>query len=122
MDAAFFGNTARKKPAAETTTGLPLWAEPGEPDEQRQIDRLVPIARELAAKAGAQGITVSDVRIVAEARGLLTGEERGRRLSYLGKVMEAAGLAKTGDFRRSDIPRSHGNLHAVWRLAAGGAG
>ncbi len=81
----------------------------------RDIERLVPIARELAAKAGASGVTVSDLRIVAVQRSVLTGEETGRQLSYLGKVMEAAGLERTGRYRRSDVLRSHGNLAVVWR-------
>lgn len=95
-------------------SNLPLWAESGEPDEERQIARLVPIARELAQRAYPSSITFADVRIVAEARGLLTGEERGRRLSYGGKVMQAAGLQKTDEIRRSTVPKSHGNWHRAW--------
>ncbi|NUO62449.1 MAG: hypothetical protein HOQ11_10185 [Gemmatimonadaceae bacterium] len=88
-------------------------------DAKRDIERLAPIARALAEDAGRRGITVADVRHEAERRGILTGEERGRRLSFLGSVMKAAGLVPTGEWRRSDIPRSHGNLHQVYR--AGGA-
>jgi hypothetical protein len=80
----------------------------------RDIERLVPLALELAAKA--ECITVSNLRIAAVQRGLLTGEEEGRRLSFLGAVMKAAGLEQTGNFRRSDVPKSHGNLLAEWRL------
>jgi hypothetical protein len=83
-------------------------------DEARQIERLVPLAVELAERAGTSGITISDVRVTAENRGILTGEEKGARLSYLGKVMEAAGLTATPHFRRSNIPKSHGNLHRVF--------
>jgi hypothetical protein len=78
----------------------------------REIAELVPLAQELARKAP-DGITVSDVRLFAVQRGLLTGQEKHRQLSYLGKVMEAAGLVPTGEYRRSSILRSHGNLHAV---------
>lgn len=85
-------------------------------DTARTIERLVPIARELAARAGRHGICVADVRLAAVQRGYLTGEERGRRLSFLGAVMRKAGLVQTGDYRRSVIDRSHGNLHAVWVL------
>jgi hypothetical protein len=80
------------------------------------IAALVPLARELAHRAGPDGITVSDLRLYAVQRGLLTGEERGRQLSYLGKVMSAAGLMRTGGYRRSAIRKAHGNLGAVWRL------
>ncbi len=80
-----------------------------------EIAALVPLARELAAKAPS-GITVSNLRLAAVQRGLLTGEERGRRLSYLGAVLSAAGLEPTGEWRRSSIMKSHGNPHRVFRL------
>ena len=87
---------------------------------QRDIDRLCPLARELAEKAGDAGITVSNIRLAAVARGLLTGEETGRSLAGLGKVCEAAGLENTGRTRRSSIPKSHGNRHSVHVLPAFG--
>ncbi len=79
------------------------------------IARLVPLARELATKAG--WVTVADLRIVAVQRGLLTGEERGKTLSYLPAVMRAAGLKATGEYVRSHIPKTHGNLGMKWRAA-----
>lgn len=81
---------------------------------QRDIQRLIPLAIELAEKAGSSGITVADLRIAAVQRGLLTGEESGRRLSFLGVVMKQAGLVATSEYRRSVIPRSHGNLHRLF--------
>ena len=90
-------------------------------DARRDIERLVPIAQELARIAGPHGITIANVRHAAEARGLLTGAERGRRLSFLGAVMKAAGLVATEDYRRSDIPRSNGNLHRIWIAQDGAA-
>lgn len=80
----------------------------------RDVERLVPVARELATSAGADGVTVGDLRTAAVARGLLTGEERGKRLAFLGGVMRAAGLVRSEEYRRSSIDRSHGNLHVVW--------
>ena len=77
------------------------------------IAALVPLARELAARAGAGGVTVSDLRIVATQRGLL-GASRGRGFSYLGAVMRAAGLRRTNQWRRSIISPSHGNPHRVF--------
>lgn len=80
----------------------------------RDLERLIPLAVELADRAGPLGITVADVRLAAVQRGILTGEETGRQLSYLGAVLRHyAGLVKTGGYRRSVIERSHGNLHAV---------
>lgn len=72
-----------------------------------ELARLIPIAQRLAAERGV--ITVEDVR---RAAGLL--ESDGRRLSYLGALMKAAGLKRTGTYRRSELPVSHGNLAAEW--------
>ena len=80
------------------------------------IARLVPLARELAARAGPDGLCVSDLRIVATQRGLLHVRARGRELSYLGAVLKAAGLKATDRYRRSDVPQSNGNLHRVFVL------
>jgi hypothetical protein len=82
-----------------------------------EIEALIPLARELAARSPT-GVTVSDLRLIGVQRGVLSGQEKGRRLSYLGKVMEAAGLEPTGEYRRSSVVRSHGNLHAVFVMAA----
>lgn len=81
---------------------------------QADIERLRPLALELARKA--PEITVSDLRLYAVQRGLLTGQENGRELSWLGAVMAAAGLEPTGSWVRSKILKSHGNLHQTYRL------
>lgn len=83
-------------------------------DRTRDIERLVPIARELAERARGHGVTIADVRLTAVNRGILTGEEQGRRLSFLGVVMKKAGLVATNEYRRSHIGRSHGNPHRVF--------
>jgi len=76
---------------------------------------MVPLAQTLAARAGARGIIAADIRQEAVRRGIITGEESGRALSYLGRVPRAAGLVVLrGMFRRSDVERSHANLHAVY--------
>lgn len=107
---------ARRVPTAQISTG-----ENSKSDRQefveRTIERLMPVAVELAAKAGRAGITVADVRLAAVQRGILTGEERGRSLSFLAHVPARAGLVpkREGEqYRRSSIGRSHGNLHRVW--------
>jgi hypothetical protein len=94
---------------------LPLWAESYTPETRaRDIARLVPLAQEIAEKSRDFGYTVSDIRITAVQRGLLTGEEKGRRLSFLHAVPKAAGHTQTGQYRRSDVQKAHGNLNAVW--------
>ena len=75
------------------------------------IERLVPLARELAEKAGSSGVTVADLRLYADQRGLLP-ESKGRALSWLGAVMGRAGLKPAG-WRRSQLPKSHANLQRV---------
>lgn len=87
---------------------------------EADIERLVPLALELARKA--PEITVANLRIVAVQRGLLTGEERGRELSWLPAVMVRAGLEPTGRYVRSPVVKSHGNLHQSWRLPTQGEG
>lgn len=78
------------------------------------IDRLAVIAAGLAADAGSHGITVSDIRLEAFRKGLLTGYEQGRQLSYLGSVPPAAGLVKTDMTRRSDLAVTHRIRQVVW--------
>src|SRR5689334_20969802 len=66
------------------------------------IRLLVPLAQELAQQAksrGRDGITTTDLRIAAVERGILTGQEKGKTLSYLGSVMRRAGLVNTGTVR-----------------------
>lgn len=82
------------------------------------IERLVPIAQQLAGKAGMYGITVSDIRLAAYQRGLLNGTECGRDLSYLGSVPAAAGLVNTGQTRRSILRVTHGIRQTVWVTGA----
>lgn len=104
------------------------WATRGKDDQEKLVTALAAIARELAEKAGPYnpatgmgGIIMADVRHIAVARKKLTGQEQGRRLSFLGNVGRAAGLVATGAFRRSTVDRSNGNLHAVWTLPPGPA-
>lgn len=82
----------------------------------RDVERLTTLAGELALKAGKHGVTVSNLRLAAVAGEILTGEESEARMKRLnlGAVMRKAGLYRSGDYRRSDVGRSHGNLHAIW--------
>jgi len=81
-----------------------------------EIAALVPVAVELARKAGPAGVTVSDVRIVGAQRGLVDPltAGRGRALSWMSAVMQRAGLEPTDRMRRSEIPGSHGRLQRIW--------
>lgn len=81
---------------------------------EADIVRLIPLAVELATKAGADGVTVADLRTFAVQRQLLTGGESGRQLSYLGVVMRRAGLTATDRTRRSHIKATHGIRNVVW--------
>lgn len=78
------------------------------------IEKLVPIAHELAQRAGPNGITVANLRHAAVRRGVLPQFGKDRDLSFLGAVMRKAKLKATNNFRRSDVVRSHGNAHRVW--------
>jgi 5'(3')-deoxyribonucleotidase len=82
-------------------------------DTNGLIESLVPIAQELAG-ANKNGVTISDVRIAAEVRGVLTGEETARELSALGQVMRRAGLVNVGTTRRSELEVTHGVHQIVW--------
>lgn len=85
---------------------------------ERKIALMIPIAQELARQAGLRGIIVGDIRAAAADRGIITGHERGRTLSYLQRVPIAAGLVKLeGQKRRVDARRfkqSHANDHQVY--------
>jgi hypothetical protein len=106
----------------EVTTQPDLWSFTLGEDATAAIARCVPVIRVLAEEAGVyqfpfpSGITVANVRHELERRGWITNQEKGRRLSWLGPAMRAAGLKPTGHYRRSDIPRSHGNLHMIWTI------
>lgn len=101
--------------AASVEAGMAALRETAAKNEA-MILRLAPLALYLARQADPQGVTVSNLRLAAVARGLLTGTERGRALSYLGAVMKRAGLVPLEGYQRSAIVRSHGNLNREWGL------
>ena len=76
----------------------------------RLMDQLAEIMRELAAKAGADGVTISDLRIVAGQRGIWIPSP----CHFLGALPRRAGLVKTQRSRCSDVATSHGTSHPVW--------
>lgn len=87
-------------------------------DVARDRERLKTLAGELALRAGRAGVTAGDVRIAAVNRGILTGSESAARMKALnlGGVMAEAGLVRSSQYRRSNVTRSHGNLHCVYTL------
>lgn len=62
------------------------------------------------------GVTFDQVRIRAETRGLLTGEEKDRTLSFGAAVMKAAGGIPC-EYRASKHRKSKGRVVRVFRLA-----
>jgi hypothetical protein len=82
------------------------------PTSERDIERCVEIARALAWKHGKAGITMEDVREEAVKRGVLTGQEQGRRLSFLGVVPKRAKLVSTGQRRYT----ASKNPNVIWCL------
>ncbi len=93
-----------------------LWSTQSAGKHSHRIELLKPVVLELARRAGDAGVTVSDVRLTAVQRGLLSSSAKGRELSFLGAVCRAAGLLATDRTRRSTIDASHGNRHSVWVL------
>jgi hypothetical protein len=90
--------------------------------------KLQNLARELLIEDAASvrtgpthGVTFDQVRLRAETRGWLTGQEKGRTLSFGAALMKAAGGVPC-EFRASKHRNSHGRLIRVFRLAvvAGG--
>ena len=79
------------------------------------LERLVPIAKFLAKRAGASGITVGDVRLQAQREGLIAQHPEGRQLSYLTGLPRRAGLIPTGKRRMSPLPHSR-NDHMIYTL------
>jgi len=74
-----------------------------------EIERLAPLARDLALRAGPEGITVDSIRIAAGME--LAG--RGREYSWLVAVPKAAGLVATDRTRRSVLMSTHARRQVV---------
>lgn len=75
---------------------------------------LIPLAQELA-RGNRNGITVSDIRIEARNRGILTGNEHPDLLAgALAHVCRRAGLINFGTSRRSSLEVTHGIRQTVW--------
>jgi len=77
------------------------------------VQRLVPLAQELALRAGSSGITAGDIRLAAEQRGLLDAFPKDRRLSWLWAVPKAAGLQRTNQRRLCPQSRTR-NDHIIY--------
>jgi hypothetical protein len=84
-------------------------------ERQRLLEKLVPLAQELAQRAGRAGITVANLRHAAARIGLLPRKGKKQRdLSFLGAVLRKAKLIGTDHWRRSDVSGSHGNPHKIY--------
>lgn len=86
------------------------------------VENLLPIARrllnEIRTGRRSRGVTVTDLRIVAEKERILFGTEERTLMSNLGRVFKLAGGFRNGyyrnDVRRSSLPITHGNLQIIW--------
>ena len=84
---------------------------------EADLEALVPIALELAEKAGPEGIIAGDVRLVAERRGLIGKSPNQRTLSWLTWIGKKAGLHNTGRRRLSTIGRNDHVIYVLPRYA-----
>ena len=87
------------------TRPIPPWAQHAKPSDERTIERLVPIAQDLAQRAGFRGITVRQLRGAGVAAGVLTGQEMPSALRFLPVVMHRAGLSRGRGAHRQSVYR-----------------
>lgn len=78
---------------------------------QQRIRELVPLAIELARKAGREGITVANLRQAAQLE--VQDREHQRAYSWLGAVLKRAGLIHTSERRMTAEARTR-NRNDVW--------
>lgn len=102
---------SRKQPDAAQ---IDAWAALSGTEHDAEIALLIPIAQRLAREAGAEGVTIADIRDAAARKGILPPLGEGRSLSYLGSLCKRAGLVASGRSRRSTIDGAHGNLNTIW--------
>lgn len=77
------------------------------------IEQLLALTSELATTG--DDATVTDLRELAVKRGILTGNESGKELSYLGCIFNRAGWINTGQVRRSRLRITHAIKQTIWR-------
>lgn len=75
--------------------------------------RLLELAKELLMRAGELGIGFDEVRFAGETRGILTGHESGRFLSFGALLMQKAG-GRVVRYRKSLHRATHGRRVAVY--------
>lgn len=106
------GNTRRDASAEATDEGLEAGASQAANVSQHERRDFAAIALAIVDERGE--VTVTDIRVRAEAGGLLRGDEGGRSLSWLWMVPRWAGLVPSGRRERSYLKKTHGNLQTVW--------
>lgn len=77
--------------------------------------KLIELAKEKLERAETHGVTFDEVRLSAETRGWLTGDERDRTLSFGASVMRRAGAVATG-YQPSKHRNSKNRPVRVWVL------
>lgn len=115
-----------RKPAPKPVEELPLFAEP-KPDHgvlppwehcptprdletRRLVERAATVFRSFLYERGEEGGFLGECRERFKANGIITGEEKGRVLSWMAFVPPKAGAVSSGD-----LEWFHGNRVVRWR-------
>lgn len=111
----------RKPPPKRTATvsPRPAVARPGfaptldelAETRKRDIERAAVVALEMSHVFKSRGFTVQAIRAECLKRGIITGGEQGRALSWFGVVPRKAGLVRKKSEREYN---DQGNDHVVW--------
>lgn len=78
-------------------------------------EKLRTLAAVMLEAADERGVTFDDVRMAAETRGFLTGDEEGRTLSFGSGLMKQCGAIPTA-FVKSRHRNSNGRVVRLWKL------
>lgn len=111
MTEATEGRDPSRPDGASGAEDTPLWRQKGIRRTLRHPE-LVALVRELFLQSE-EAVTVDEVRRRAVVKGLLTGKETGRQLSFLSSVMRAAGGKPVG-YARSTTPSRNRAVVALW--------
>jgi len=77
----------------------------------RVLPKLTQLAREFASARADRRVHAGALRDEAKRHGIITGEEKGRKLSFIHQVFPKAGFVRT-----DATEWSNGNLNRVWYL------
>lgn len=89
---------------------------PPSTDEEKQLARVAgarEIAKDLLERRRVAGLTTDDIRFACETRGIFTGSEQGRTLSFLAGMLKGLGAVATTHVK-SRHPRTNGREIRLW--------